>query len=70
MRLTIFVLSFFMVFATSVQAHIDQKEMKDSMDETKKLLNLEKTIERIEKGEINSRKLQIIYLILQNTSEH
>jgi len=70
MRLTIFVLSFFMVFATSVQAHIDQKEMKDFMDETEKLLNLEKTIERIEKGEINSRKLQIIYLVLQNTSEH
>lgn len=70
MRLTIFVLSFFMVVATSVQASIDQKEMKDFMDETEKLLNLKKTIERIEKGEINSLKLQIIYLILQKTSEH
>ncbi len=40
------------------------------MDDTEKQLKLRKTIDRIEKGEIDSKKLQIIYSILQNTSEY
>jgi len=44
--------------------------MKSLMRKTEKRLKLKATIKLIEKGEIERRKLQIIYLILQNTSEH
>ena len=70
MRFIILVLSCFIVFTATAQAYTAPKEMKGLMDETEKRLNLKKTIERIKKGDINSRKLQIIYFILQNTSEH
>jgi len=40
------------------------------MSDAEYRLDLQNTIQRIEKGEIESRRLQIIYLILQNTPEH
>ena len=40
------------------------------MAQTENQFKLQKTIQRIEKGEIASYKLQIIWLILQNTPEY
>lgn len=70
MRFIILALSCLVIFTAVAQSYTEPEEMKGFMDETEKAMNLEKTIEQIEKGEINSRKLQIIYLILQNTPEY
>lgn len=40
------------------------------MRKTEKRLKLQDTIEQIEKGQVDAWKLQIIYSIIQNTSEH
>lgn len=69
MRLAILLLSCFIVFAAPAQANMDPKDIKKFMDLTEETLNLGQTIEQIKMGEIDTRKLQIIYLILQNNFE-
>jgi hypothetical protein len=70
MRLAVFLLSFFILFTASAHANMTPEQTKKFMDTTEENLNLKKTIEQIEKGEIEKRKLQIIYLLLQNNGEY
>ncbi len=58
------------IFSASAQAYTEQKEMTTFMKKTENSLKLQSTIDRIEKGDIDIKKLRVIYSILQNTSEY
>lgn len=70
MRSIFLIFSFVAIFSAAAQAYTEPKEMKGLMAETEKRLQLRSTMDRIKKGEINPKKLQIIYSMLQKTSEH
>lgn len=70
MRKLLYVFICFICLCNTVSASMTPKDIEQSMKKMEKDFKLEKIIKRIKNGEIDSRKLQIVYLILQNTSEY
>ena len=70
MKKFVYFLILIVVFCSPVSASMKSKDMQKIMAQTENQFELQKTIQRIEKGEIDSYKLQTIWLILQNTPEH
>ena len=70
MKKLIYLLILVVTQCSPVSTSMKPNDMQELMDYTENHFKLQKTMQRIEKGEIDSYKLQIIWLILQNTPEY
>lgn len=69
MNIVLALVSLLLTCALSV-AQMTEKDMKSAAVLSERTLKLDAYISKIEKGEVDARKLSVIYLVLKHTSEY